>query len=206
MKLAWAVSGQGMTARAVMEAHLAGLLASKLDCVIFDRTDDTASMIEYCNNLQIPIAIVRPDKLETDLLALQSAERFDCMGLTFNRIVSEAVIDAWSGRIFNLHLSLLPSFPGFGATRKALAAKLPETGVTVHFVDAGVDTGPIISQAKVPILPSDDEAALGRRQFEAALPLAMQTVRKLERRELASFDQADPDLCEFAANFARRPQ
>jgi len=189
-----------------MEAHLAGLLASRLDCVIFDRTDDTASMIEYCNNLQIPIAIVRPDKLDTDFLALQSAERFDCMGLTFNRIVSEAVIDAWNTKIFNLHLSLLPSFPGFGATRKALAAKLPETGVTVHFVDAGVDTGPIISQAKVPILPSDDEAALGRRQFEAALPLVLQTVRTLERGEPASFEQADPDLYEFAANFARRSQ
>lgn len=189
-----------------MEAHLAGLLASRLDCVIFDRTDATASMIEYCNNLQIRFEVVRPDKLESDFITLQSTERFDCMGLTFNRIVSQAVIDAWNGQVFNLHLSLLPNFPGFGATRKALAAGLSETGVTVHFIDAGVDTGPIISQARVPILPSDNEAALGRRQFEAALPLVLQTVRVMERGDRASFDRADPDLCEFAAEYARRLQ
>lgn len=203
MKLAWAVSGRGMAARAVMEAHLAGLLRSKLDLVIFDRTGATDPMMEYCATKSIDFKVVAPANLEAELLETQRAYGLDCMGLTFNRLVPQSVIDSFNGRIFNLHLSLLPMFPGFGATRKALESGLAHAGVTVHFVDAGVDTGPIIAQQKVAISASDDEVTLGRRQFEAAVPLLLQTVRLIENEGEARFAECDPDLVRFAADYCR---
>jgi phosphoribosylglycinamide formyltransferase 1 len=204
MKLIWAVSGQGMAARAVMEAHLAGLIESKLDMVVFDRTGATDSMIDYCNRRGIDTELITSSNLEPRLLELQQAHHFDCMGLTFNRILPASVIDAFDGRIINLHFSLLPALPGFGATRKALAQGLPCTGVTVHFIDTGIDTGPIIAQSEVAIKETDNEAALGRRQFEAAVPLVLQAVRQLERKSKPSFETADEDVVRFAATYCRQ--
>lgn len=201
MKLVWAVSGRGMAARSVMEAHFAGLLKSRLDLVVFDRTGATDSMIEYCIRNRIDFLVIAPAHLEVELLKVQRDRQFDCMGLTFNRLITQSVIDVFKGRIFNLHMSLLPLFPGFGATKKAIESGLSYTGVTVHFIDAGVDTGPIIAQRKVAIEVSDNEAKLGRRQFEAAVPLLLQTVRILERDRDSHFDRPDPDLAQFAARF-----
>lgn len=206
MKLAWAVSGAGMGARSVVEAHLAGLLKSKIDLVIFDRTGPTKSMMEYCAERAIDFRIMSPRTLESELLDMQNELSFDCMGLTFNRLIPQSVINSFGGQIFNLHLSLLPMFPGFGATRKALRSSLPYTGVTVHFVDAGVDTGPIIAQQKVEIRDSDNEATLGLRQFEAAVPLLLQTVRLLEAGREARFNEPDTDLARFSSLYCHRLQ
>src|SRR3954468_21830751 len=144
MKLAWAVSGAGMGARAIVEAHSAGLLKSRIDLVIFDRKGPTDSMMQFCIQRGVEFKVVKPETLEQELLGIQHECSFDAMGLTFNRLVPQTVIASFGGKIFNLHLSLLPMFPGFGATRKSLESGLSHTGVTVHFVDAGVDTGPII--------------------------------------------------------------
>jgi phosphoribosylglycinamide formyltransferase-1 len=183
-----------MAARAVMEAYRAGLLQSKLDLVIFDRTGPTDSMVEYCTDRGISFRIILPCDLESGLLKIQKENRFDAMGLTFNRLIPHSVIEAFSGRIFNLHLSLLPLFPGFGATRKALKSGMPYTGVTVHFINAGIDTGPVIVQQKLAIEIGETEASLGRRQFEAAVPLLLQTIRLLEKQELPRFNGTDLDL------------
>jgi phosphoribosylglycinamide formyltransferase-1 len=204
MKLAWAVSGAGMGARAVMEANLAGLLRSRLDLVILDRIGPTDSMAEYCGAKAIDLKIITPANLEAELLETQKVHRFDAMGLTFNRLIPQRVIDAFNSRIFNLHLSLLPMFPGFGATRKALVSGLPHAGVTVHFIDAGIDTGPIIAQQKVAIKTADTEATLGRRQFEASVPLLLQTVRLIENSKEARFETPDTDLIRFATEYCRR--
>jgi phosphoribosylglycinamide formyltransferase-1 len=158
-------------------------------------------MIEYCAGRKIASRVIAPVDLEAELLETQRVQGFDGMGLTFNRLIPQSVIDSFNGRIFNLHLSLLPMFPGFGATRKALESGLPYAGVTVHLVDAGIDTGPIIGQQKVPIRASDTEATLGRRQFEAAVPLLLQTVRLMEDRKAPRFDQCDADLVRFAADW-----
>jgi phosphoribosylglycinamide formyltransferase-1 len=123
------------------------------------------------------------------------------MGLTFNRLIPASVIDAFGGRIFNLHPSLLPMLPGLGSTKKALRSGASYTGVTVHFIDTGIDTGPVIASRKVAIEASDDEVTLGRRQFEAAVPLILQTVRVLERSQEARFDQPDRDLLDFSERY-----
>lgn len=81
----------------------------------------------------------------------------------YMRLVSPTFLAAFPGRVINVHPALLPAFPGLHAPRQALEAGVALTGCTVHFVDEGTDTGPIIAQAAVPVLPGDDEAALTAR-------------------------------------------
>ncbi len=78
----------------------------------------------------------------------------------FRRILGPSFVAAWRGRVVNVHPSLLPAFPGLHAVRDALAAGVHETGVTVHLVDEGVDTGPVLAQRRFAIEPGDDEARL----------------------------------------------
>jgi phosphoribosylglycinamide formyltransferase-1 len=95
----------------------------------------------------------------------------------FMRILAPAVVRRF--RIVNTHPSLLPAFPGAHALRDALAAGVPSTGVTVHWVDEGVDTGPIIAQAPVPIAAGDDEDTLRARVQAVEKPLFVQTITQL---------------------------
>ncbi|MEI4272380.1 phosphoribosylglycinamide formyltransferase [Klenkia sp. LSe6-5] len=81
----------------------------------------------------------------------------------FMKLFGPAVLAAFGGRLLNTHPALLPAFPGAHAVRDALAAGVTTTGATVHLVDAGVDTGPVVAQVPVPVLPGDDEARLHER-------------------------------------------
>ena len=80
----------------------------------------------------------------------------------FMKLVGPAVLGAFGGRLINTHPALLPAFPGAHAVRDALEAGVSVTGATVHVVDAGVDTGPVLTQRQVPVLPGDDEGAAAR--------------------------------------------
>jgi formyltetrahydrofolate-dependent phosphoribosylglycinamide formyltransferase len=95
----------------------------------------------------------------------------------FMRVLAPSVVRAF--RIVNTHPALLPSFPGAHAVRDALAAGVPSTGVTVHWVDEGVDTGPVIAQQPVPIEPGDDEQTLRARVQAVEKPLYVQTLKQL---------------------------
>ena len=79
------------------------------------------------------------------------------------RLLTPAFVDRWAPRILNIHPSLLPEFPGAHAHRDVLAAGVEVTGCTVHIIDAGMDTGPILAQEQVPVEPGDDVASLGPR-------------------------------------------
>ena len=85
----------------------------------------------------------------------------------YMRILTPSFVAIWKGRLLNIHPSLLPAFPGAHAHRDALAAGAKTTGCTVHLVDEGVDTGPILAQREVHILPDDDEASLQNRVKKA---------------------------------------
>jgi len=101
----------------------------------------------------------------------------------FMRVLSPAFVAGWHGRLVNVHPSLLPAFPGLHAVRQALAAGVARSGCTVHFVDAGVDTGPVIARREVPVLPGDDEATLQARiqaAEHATLPAAIRAVLRGE--------------------------
>jgi phosphoribosylglycinamide formyltransferase-1 len=97
----------------------------------------------------------------------------------FMKIVGPAVLEAFGGRLINTHPALLPAFPGAHAVRDALAAGVAVTGTTVHLVDAGVDTGPVLAQREVAVRPDDDEASLHERIKDVERELLVQTVAEL---------------------------
>jgi phosphoribosylglycinamide formyltransferase-1 len=97
----------------------------------------------------------------------------------FMKIVGPAVLEAFGGRLINTHPALLPAFPGAHAVRDALAAGVTVTGATVHVVDGGVDTGPVLAQREVAVRPGDDEARLHERIKDVERELLVQTVAEL---------------------------
>ena len=97
----------------------------------------------------------------------------------FMKLVGPAVLEAFAGRLINTHPALLPAFPGAHAVRDALAAGVPVTGASVHVVDAGLDTGPVLAQREVPVRPDDDEARLHERIKEVERELLVETVAQL---------------------------
>jgi phosphoribosylglycinamide formyltransferase-1 len=99
----------------------------------------------------------------------------------YMRILTPFLVDAWEGRMLNIHPSLLPAYPGLDTHGRALAAGDVEAGCTVHLVTAGVDEGPILGQARVPILPGDTEALLTQRVLEQEHQLYAATLAEFVR-------------------------
>lgn len=119
------------------------------------------------------VATERLEQRATDLICLAG----------FMRLFSPEFNARWRGRILNVHPSLLPAFPGLHPQRQALHAGVAESGCTVHFVEAGVDSGPTVLQRRVPVLPGDTEATLAARilaEEQRAYPEAVKRVLKGE--------------------------
>jgi len=106
-----------------------------------------------------------------------------CAG--YMRLIDGAVVDARPGRVINIHPSLLPAFKGLHTHQQALDAAAAEHGASVHFVTADLDGGPVIAQARVPVLPGDDADALAARVLEREHPLLVETVRWLAAGRIA---------------------
>jgi phosphoribosylglycinamide formyltransferase 1 len=102
----------------------------------------------------------------------------------FMKLVGPAVLEAFGGRLINTHPALLPAFPGAHAVRDALAAGATTTGATVHLVDAGLDTGPVLAQREVAVRPDDDEAVLHERIKDVERELLVETVAQLVTADL----------------------
>lgn len=102
----------------------------------------------------------------------------------FMRIVTATLIDGFDGRVLNIHPSLLPAFPGLHAQRQALAHGVRVSGATVHLVDTGMDTGPIVEQEAVPVLPEDDEDALKARILAVEHQIYPRALARAVRGEL----------------------
>ena len=97
----------------------------------------------------------------------------------YMRMVKEPLLEAFPGKIINIHPSLLPAFPGLEAWTQALAAGVAETGCTVHYVDGGMDSGPIIAQRRVPVLPGDTPESLHARIQVAEHEVYPEVVRRI---------------------------
>jgi len=107
----------------------------------------------------------------------------------FMRILSPDFTRRWAGRIVNVHPSLLPAFRGLHAQRQALQAGVATSGCTIHLVDAGVDTGRIVLQRRVPVLPGDDERTLADRILEQEHLAYPEAVRRLLRGEIGELGE-----------------
>jgi phosphoribosylglycinamide formyltransferase-1 len=110
----------------------------------------------------------------------------------YMRMVKEPLIRAFAGKIINIHPSLLPAFPGLAAWKQALAAGVAETGCTVHWVDRGMDTGPIIAQRRVPVLPGDTPESLHARIQAEEHRVLPEAVRRIADEHRAAKKNASP--------------
>jgi phosphoribosylglycinamide formyltransferase-1 len=181
-------SGSGSNYQAIAEAIAAGTLDARIACVISDVKD--AYILERARKFGHPAIFLdcAPFKTKLDGEAEQRAINLikqhggDFVALAgFMRIVKPGLLTAFAGRIINIHPSLLPKFPGLDAGKQTLEAGAEETGCTVHFVDGGIDTGPIIVQRKVPVRPDDTLETLMTRiheQEHIAYPEALRKIAK----------------------------
>lgn len=178
------LSGAGTLCAALLAAAAEPGFPAQVVAVGSDRAD--AAGLGTARERGLPTFVValrdHPDRAAWDraLAARLAAHRPDwvvCAG--FMKLLGSAVLSAFPGRVVNTHPALLPAFPGAHAVRDALAAGATTTGATVHLVDAGVDTGPVLAQRPVPVHPGDDEARLHERIKTAERALLVQTVADL---------------------------
>jgi phosphoribosylglycinamide formyltransferase-1 len=168
VRVAVLVSGNGSNLQSIIDHCEAGELDASIVCVISNRSN--AFALERARKHQIPAFHVDhrdfPDRESFDASVLSLVKEHDAELIAlagFNRIISHVLLDAYPMAILNIHPALLPAFPGSNAQRNALASGVKISGCTVHFVDSGTDTGPIIAQAAVPVLGNDSEESLSRR-------------------------------------------
>ncbi len=175
-------SGSGSTLQAVLDAAADPAFGATVVAAGTDVPDCLAMKRAAAAGVETFALALRdfPDRgTWNDTLATRIASyRPDLVVLAgFMRILAPSVVRRF--RIVNTHPSLLPAFPGAHALRDALAAGVAETGVTVHWVDDGVDTGPVIAQVTVPVQPDDDEDSLRVRVQAAEKPLYVSAIHEL---------------------------
>lgn len=158
LPIAVLASGEGTNLQALIDAIAAGHLAAQIRLVASDRP--TAPALQRAARSAIPAHVIVPSATTAILALLRSAGVTLVCLAGYMKILPPDFVAAYPNRIMNIHPALLPSFPGLHAIRQALQAHARETGCTVHFVDTGVDTGPIILQEPVPIAPDDTEISL----------------------------------------------
>jgi phosphoribosylglycinamide formyltransferase-1 len=162
------ISGRGSNMSALIEAARSPDFAAEIVTVLSDEPDAPGLSIARKAGVAAEAIDFRacPGKaaFEAALEARLRAERAEIVCLAgFMRILSPAFVERWKGRMLNVHPSLLPNLRGLNTHERALREGLAEHGCTVHFVTAELDAGPIIAQARVPILPGDDAEALAAR-------------------------------------------
>ena len=171
IRLAVLLSGRGSNFAAIHEAIANGELDARIVCVISNRGD--APGLERARGWGYPTHVIdnrrypNRESHEADVLRALEEKDPDYIVLAgYMRLLSPSFIATFRNRILNIHPSLLPAFPGVDAQAQAVAARAQKSGCTVHFVDEGLDSGPIILQREVAVLPNDDAETLSARILE----------------------------------------
>ncbi|MDR1294363.1 MAG: phosphoribosylglycinamide formyltransferase [Bifidobacteriaceae bacterium] len=183
LRLVLLASGTGSLAQELIDAAGRGVVAATVVAVGADRD---AAALAMASRAGIATFTVRPtdfpdrglwDRALAAAVAVFSPDLVVSAG--FMRVLGPAFLDRYEGRILNTHPALLPAFPGAHAVRDALAAGVTETGCSIHWVDAGVDTGPVIDQRRVTIVPGEGESQLHERIKVAERAMLVETVARL---------------------------
>jgi phosphoribosylglycinamide formyltransferase-1 len=181
------ISGTGSLCDAVLQATEDPAYPAEVVAVGADRP---APGLEHARRRGVPTFVCavgdHPDRSAWDRALADGIAAFTpdlVVSAGFMKIVGPAVLEAFGGRLINTHPALLPAFPGAHAVRDALAAGATVTGSTVHLVDAGVDTGPVLVQREVPVLPDDDEPRLHERIKAVERELLVETVARIAATE-----------------------
>ncbi len=185
-------SGQGSNFVAIADAITAGKIPAEIAVVVSDV--ESAGILTRARERQLPARFIAPGKFRTKLdedaerefVKVLTEAKVDLIVLAgFMRVLKGDFLRAFEGRIVNIHPSLLPSFPGLESWRQALDYGVKLAGCTVHFVDAGVDSGAIIGQQSVPVLDGDTAETLHARIHAAEHELYPQCVAALARGEIS---------------------
>ena len=185
-------SGQGSNFVAIADAIAAGKIPAEIAIVLSDV--ESAGILAHARARKIPAQFVPPGKFRTKLE--EAAERAFVTSLQnagvdlivlagFMRVLKGDFLRAFEGRIVNIHPSLLPSFPGLDGWKQALDYGVKVAGCTVHFVDAGVDSGAIIGQQTVPVLDHDTAESLHARIHAAEHELYPRCLAALARKDIS---------------------
>lgn len=182
------ISGSGSNLRALLEAADNPLYPARILAV---GSDVPAEGLAHADQFGIPTFVVNPRAFESReawaemLLSNIGYFKPDLVVLAgFMKILPANFVRALSPNLINMHPSLLPNFPGAHAVRDALAAGATKTGATIHVVDEGVDTGPILAQRELEILPDETEAELHERIKTVERSLIVQTVREIAEQKI----------------------
>jgi phosphoribosylglycinamide formyltransferase-1 len=186
-------SGKGSNFRALAEAWRSGTLSATPAIVLSDI--ETAGILPLGKEFSIPTHFVSPGPFRTKMIPEAEGEivrllreaKVDFVVLAgFMRVIKTPLLEAFPGQILNIHPSLLPDFRGLEAWRQALEAGVPEAGCTVHLVDAGVDTGKILGQSRVPVLTGDTAESLHARIQVAEHELYPRIVREFAMTRISA--------------------
>ena len=185
-------SGQGSNFVAIANAVAAGKIPAQISIVLSDV--ESAGILAHARERKIPAQFIPPGQFRTKLdeaaehafvAALQNAQVDLIVLAGFMRVLKGDFLRAFEGRIVNIHPSLLPCFPGLQSWKQALDYGVKVAGCTVHFVDAGVDSGAIIGQTPVPVLDNDTSETLHQRIHAAEHELYPKCLAALARKEIS---------------------
>jgi len=181
------ISGRGSNMDAILAAVKSGRIKNVKPCVVISNKPDAAGLKIASEKYGVPIKVIPADGLkgwDYDQKVVAALKEYGVTpesGLVclagFMRIISAEFVRQYQMKIINIHPALLPSFPGLHAQRQALDHGAKVTGCTVHFVDEGVDSGPVILQKAVPVMDGDDEEKLSARILEQEHQLYSEAVR-----------------------------
>ncbi|HHU31421.1 MAG: phosphoribosylglycinamide formyltransferase [Zhaonellaceae bacterium] len=168
LKVGVLASGRGSNLEALLKQCANKKIAAQVVVVISDKAE--AKALAKADEYNVPAFFIDPkvysSKTEYNRALISKLKNFkvDLVVLAgYMRILDPLFIEAFPGKVINIHPSLLPAFPGLNAQGQALTGGVKYSGCTVHFVDEGMDTGPIIAQAVVPVLPEDTVEVLAQR-------------------------------------------
>lgn len=189
VKLGILISGRGSNLQAILDEIVRGDLRAEVSVVISNRAD--APGLERAKKHGVPAETIDNRKFQSRedfdrallaALTARSVELVICAG--FMRLLSQVMLEAFPNRILNTHNALLPAFPGIHGPRDALEYGVKLAGCTVFFVTEGVDTGPIIIQAAVPVLENDSEDTLAARIVAQEHRILPEAIRLYQQRRI----------------------
>jgi phosphoribosylglycinamide formyltransferase 1 len=181
------ISGRGSNMDAILGAIKSGNIKNAKRCVVISNDPSTTGLKIASEKYGVATKVITPDGLKGSHYDQKIVAVLHKHGVTpqsglvclagFMRIISPEFVRQYRMRIMNIHPALLPSFPGLHAQRQALDYGVKVTGCTVHFVDEGVDSGPVILQKAVPVMDDDDEESLSARILEEEHQLYPEAIR-----------------------------
>jgi phosphoribosylglycinamide formyltransferase-1 len=180
-RIAVFASGNGSNFQAIADAAAAGTLDVEVSLLVCDKPQ--AFVVERARRAGVPAFLFRPkeyasrEAYEEAIVSKLREHQIDLVVLAgYMRLLTKVLVEPYYGRIINVHPALLPAFPGVNGVRQALDYGVKVTGATVHFVDLGMDTGPIIAQQAVEIREDDTEESLLERIHAAERKLLLDTI------------------------------